>query len=109
MCAAARIRATRDQERLSIVRGSGPVFDEGFEAEERLVPLAGDAVEVVAEFEDGLGFEFEEGMATGADAADDPGALENPQVFGDGLAGEVGAVGELGDGASVAAAEFGEE
>ena len=89
--------------------GSGFGFNEGFEAVERVVPLGGDAVEVVAELVDGLGVELKEGMASGADAADNSGALEDAQVLGDGLAGEVGAVGELGDGASVAAAEFGEE
>ena len=64
-------------------------FDEGFEAGERLVPFGGDAVEIIAERVDGLAVEFEEGMAAGADAADNFGLLEDAQVLGDGLAREV--------------------
>lgn len=73
-----------------------------------MVPLGGDAVEIVAEIEDGRGVELEETVAAGAGGADDACALEDAQVFGDGLAGEVGAVSELGDGAR-AVAEAGEE
>jgi hypothetical protein len=84
------------------------MFDKGLKASEGVVPFGGDAVEVVAEIEDGSGVELKEAVAAGADGAHDAGALENAQMLGDGLAGEARAVGELGDGTRTVA-KAGEE
>lgn len=65
-------------------------FDERFESGERLIPLCGDAVEVIAECMDRLGVELEEGVTAGAERAHDASALEDAQVLGDGLASETG-------------------
>jgi hypothetical protein len=81
-------------------------FDKGFEASQRLVPFGGDAVEIIAKRVDGLGIELEEGVASGPDAADNSGTLQNAKVLGDGLAREMRAMGELRDGAGTAVAEF---
>jgi len=82
-------------------------FDEGAEAIEGGVPLAGQGVEIVFEGLDREGVEFVEALAAGVGAADDAGALEDAEVLGDGLAGERGAFGELRDGALLASAARG--
>ena len=84
-------------------------FDEGAEAEQGGVPLAGEGVEVVFEGLDGERVELVEALAAGAGAADDVCALEDAEVLGDGLAGERGVVGQVGDGALLAVAEAGEQ
>ena len=84
-------------------------FDEGAEAKEGGVPLAGDGVEVVFEGLDGEWVELVEALAAGAGAADDAGVLEDAEVLGDGLAGDERAFGKLGYRALLAAAELGQQ
>lgn len=83
----------------------GSVFDKGPETRESLVPFGGNLVEVVAQMVHRFEVQFEQATATGTDAADNASLLENAQVFGDGLACEVRAMGELRDGPRSAAAE----
>ena len=71
--------------------------------------MAGEGFEVIFEGLDGEGVEHVETLAAGAGAADEACALEDAEVLGDGLAGEWGVVGEIGDGALAAVAELGEE
>lgn len=70
-------------------------FDEGPEACESVVPLRGDAIEVCAQLKNGRGIERVEPLAAGGRTTDHSGALENAQVLGDGLAGEMRVAGEL--------------
>ena len=84
-------------------------FDEGAEAEQGRVPLGGEGFEVIFEGLNGEGVELVEALAAGAGAADDACALEDAEVLGDGLAGEGGVVGEVGDGTLLAVAEAGEQ
>jgi hypothetical protein len=68
-------------------------FDEGFEAGEGSVPVLGDEVEVLFELGEGFGGELEAALAAGAGAADEAGCFEDAEMFGDCLAGELGAGG----------------
>ena len=88
---------------------AGSVFDEGSEPGKSLIPLVGDAVEIIADLEDRLRVEREEAVAAGAHAANDTGALENAQMLGNGLACEMRAVRELRDGPGATAAESGNQ
>lgn len=87
----------------------GSAFDEGFQADESVVPLSGDEIEIFFEIFDGLEMEFEKALAAGADAADQAGAFEDAKMLGDGLAREARARGELRDRARGAGAELGDD
>jgi hypothetical protein len=85
------------------------VFDEGFEAGQGGVPLLRDGLKIGGELVEGFGVEGEDALAAGALGVHEADAFEDAEVLGDGLAGEVGALGELGDGAAAALAELGEQ
>jgi len=85
------------------------ILDKRFKSRERVVPLSGDEVEVVFHFFERLRIKLEEVFAACADAVDDFCALENAEMFGDGLARESRAMGQLRDGTRLAAAELGDE
>jgi hypothetical protein len=84
-------------------------FDEGAEAVEGGVPLAGERVEVVLEGLDGEGVDLVEALAAGVGAADEAGSLEDAEVLGDGLAGDGRAFCKLGYRALLAGAELGQQ
>ena len=68
--------------------------------------MLADDVEVLLELGDGFGRELEAALAAGAGAADEAGCFEYAEVFGDRLAGDLRAVGELRDGVGVGVGEF---
>jgi hypothetical protein len=84
-------------------------FDEGAEAVEGGVPLAGEGVEVVFKGLDGEGVELVEAFAAGVGAADDAGSFEDAEMLGDGLAGDRRAFSELGYRPLLAVAKLGQQ
>jgi len=68
--------------------------------------VLGDLVEVLFEFFDGLGVKLESALPAVASAANQARGFEHAEVLGDCLAGEAGAVGELGDGVGLAITEL---
>lgn len=74
-----------------------------------MVPLRGYLVKIVADLLHRLGIELEEAFAAGADAAHDADTLEHAKMFGDRLAREMRALGELRDGISPPASELCEQ
>jgi hypothetical protein len=85
------------------------LLDERLQPRQRVVPLAGDAVEGAAGFVDRLGLELEEPFASLSKASDEAGVLEHAKMLGDGLSGERGAFGEARDRAPRTAAELCQE
>src|SRR5690348_14494028 len=77
----------------------GSALDEGFQPIERLIPLLGDAGEILAGVFERLGIQLEATLPPFANAADEACALEDAQMFGYRLSRELRAHGELSDGA----------
>jgi hypothetical protein len=85
------------------------LLDESLEPREGIIPLAGDSVEGTAGLVEWLGLELEEILSAAADIADEAGVLEDAKMFGDRLAGEGEAQGEMGDGVAGAGAQLRDE
>ena len=62
-----------------------------------MIPLTGNLIEVLPDFCDWLGIEFEEALAAIADSVYDACVLQNPQMLGDRLPRDSGALGKLRD------------
>jgi len=86
-----------------------PGFDEPAQAFQRGIPLLGDGVEVTAGIFKTPLIQLPDAFAALPGAAYQTRSLHDPQVFGDGLPGNLGAVGEPGDGEGSVLAEAGDE
>lgn len=84
-------------------------LDKRFKTGEGLIPLMGDAIEVMLHGMKRARIENEAAFATGANAVDEASVLKHAEVLGDGLAGERRAGGELRDGRGLARDEPGHE
>ena len=85
------------------------VFYRCFEAMKGLFPLAGDEVQLAAGFLELFGLQLPALFAAMFRALDQAGTLEDVKVFGDGLACDGGAFGQVGNGERLTAAEAGED
>ncbi len=63
------------------------VLDKRFETRKGLIPLVGNAIEIMLHGVERARIENEAAFATGTNAVDHTGALEHAQMLGDGLAG----------------------
>ncbi len=63
------------------------VLDKRFETRKGLIPLVGNAIEIMLHGVERTRIENELALATGTNAVDHTGALEHAQMLGDGLAG----------------------
>ena len=86
----------------------GVGFDEGLKTIKGGVPLVRDSFEELFHVEDWLGVEGDQAFTARTGDVDHAGALEDVEMLGDGLAGEPGAFGELGDGTPLTAPQAGE-
>src|SRR6185436_13700001 len=84
-------------------------FDEKPEPLERGVPLLRDTLEIFLHFIHRFRIVLEEALPPHAPSVDDLHSFEYPQVFGDGLACEAGALRQLGDRTALPAREFREQ
>src|SRR5579871_5684678 len=80
-------------------------FDGEPQARQGIIPLAGDVFQAAARGFELARFNFPQALAADTDVADQAGAGQDVQVFGDGLAGDVRAVGEAGYGEGAYSAE----